>query len=203
MVDVKNMVFDKNLIFEESGHVYRLNGLIVPSVTTIMRPLSEKVYGGVNKQSMMAAAERGTAVHNAIEIYNEYSVGDISDEYKGYLDAYIDWKSKNNVKVFRSEVKMYHKSDLYAGTADLLCEIDGKIFLVDYKTVSLIDERHEKMYGVQLEAYAQALKSHGLAVEGKCVLHIKKDGTWREYKYPARDLASLEMFRACWRIYNF
>ena len=55
------------LTFDEATHLYRLNGAELPSVTTVMKPLSTEVYGGVDEWVMERAAGRGTAVHNAIE----------------------------------------------------------------------------------------------------------------------------------------
>lgn len=32
------------LTFDEAGHLYHLNGVEIPSVTTVMKPLSSEVY---------------------------------------------------------------------------------------------------------------------------------------------------------------
>ena len=56
-----------DLAFDEPTHTYRLNGAILPSVSAIMRPLSQALYKGVDEAALSAAAARGTAVHNAIE----------------------------------------------------------------------------------------------------------------------------------------
>ena len=50
------------LTFDEATHLYRLNGAELPSVTTVMKPLSTEVYGGVDEWVMERAAGRGTAV---------------------------------------------------------------------------------------------------------------------------------------------
>jgi len=39
-------------------------------------------------------------------------------------------------------------SDEYCGTCDLVCEIDGETYLVDFKTTSAVDK---KSLSVQLE----------------------------------------------------
>lgn len=38
------------LTFEEKGHTYHLNGLEVPSVTTVMKPLSNDFYSTVDPE---------------------------------------------------------------------------------------------------------------------------------------------------------
>lgn len=50
------------LTFDEATHLYRLRGAELPSVTTVMKPLSSEVYGGVDEWVMERAAGRGTAV---------------------------------------------------------------------------------------------------------------------------------------------
>ena len=40
------------LTFDEATHLYRLNGTELPSVTTVMKPLSSEVYGGVDEWVM-------------------------------------------------------------------------------------------------------------------------------------------------------
>ena len=37
------------LTFEETRHIYRLNGMEIPSVTTLMKPLSDDFYRTVNQ----------------------------------------------------------------------------------------------------------------------------------------------------------
>ena len=68
------------LTFDEATHLYRLNGVELPSVTTVMKPLSTEVYGGVDEWVMERAAGRGTAVHNAIENWSLYGIEDIAPE---------------------------------------------------------------------------------------------------------------------------
>lgn len=200
MTDIKNMVLDEGLKFEETKHVYTLNGLVIPSVTTIMRPLSDAYYGGVDKKAMEVAADRGTAVHNAIEVYNEYEMDDIPEAFSAYLDAYKQWQEDSKAVILRSETRTYNKALLYAGTADLLCTIGDKLYLVDYKTSYKVVEM---LYGVQLEAYAQALHTHGLDVDGKMVLHLKKDGTYAVHEFPARDSNRWAAFMNCMGVYQY
>ena len=41
------------LTFDEATHLYRLRGAELPSVTTVMKPLSSEVYGGVDEWVML------------------------------------------------------------------------------------------------------------------------------------------------------
>ena len=52
------------LTFEEKTHQYKLNGFEIPSVTTIMKPLSSAHYKTVDEQVLKKAASRGSLVHS-------------------------------------------------------------------------------------------------------------------------------------------
>ena len=52
------------LTFEEERHLYYLNGLEVPSVTTLMKPLSSDFYSTVDPEVLNKAAKRGTAIQS-------------------------------------------------------------------------------------------------------------------------------------------
>lgn len=75
------------LTFEEERHLYYLNGLEVPSVTTLMKPLSSDFYSTVDPEILNKAAKRGTAIHNAVENYAKFGIEDIPPVYAGYLPA--------------------------------------------------------------------------------------------------------------------
>ena len=57
------------LTFDPEKHIYRLDGFIIPSVTQVMKPLSDEKYKDVDQEVLDAAAKRGTAVHSACEFF--------------------------------------------------------------------------------------------------------------------------------------
>jgi len=168
------------LEFEERNHTYWLNGLEIPSVTTLMKILSDKVYGPVDPQVLANAARKGTIVHNAIDNYLEFDVVDIPEEQKPYFDAFLSWKEEVNPEILATERKVYHKALRYAGMCDLLCRIDGKVTLVDYKTSHSIQPM---LYPLQLEGYAKAWGTHGLKIDDQFNLQLKKDGSYSIHRY--------------------
>ncbi len=188
------------LSFDEIPHLYRLDGDVIPSVSKIMEPLSKAKYEGIPEKVLERAADRGSTVHNAIENWLKFGFVDIPSEYRGYMDAFLDWWDKMKPEAVGSEVRTYHKLMRYAGTLDLLCNIGGRLVLVDYKTTSKVSEM---TCGVQLEAYAQALKSHGICAEEKRIFQPKKDGTWKEYIFPINDVKCWGVFGACKRLYEY
>ena len=192
-------MFDE-LDFNEENHVYRLNGVIIPSVSKIIEPISMATYGSVDPVVLQNAANRGTAVHKAIEWYNDIGVMDIQSDLMGYGDAYVQWFKKHNPEIRHSEFRVYHKLMRYAGTVDCLAMVGGELWLIDYKTSYKVVDKN---YRLQLEAYSQALQSQGIFVQAKMVLHLTKDGRYEEIFYPTKDAEAWRVFGACKTIYDY
>lgn len=201
MGKLKELCFPE-LSFDEKTHTYKLKGFTIPSVTTIMAPLADSYYKNVQESVLYSAGNRGTAVHNSIENYVKYGIEDIAPEYVGYFNAFLDWYKSHQVKPYGSEVRLYHKSLLYAGTADMFADVNGKASLIDFKTTYSVSEM---MCGVQLEAYQQAIISH--MVENpfaqKMIIHLKKDGKYEEILFPNRDMWRWKVFNALFTVYCY
>lgn len=69
--------------------------------------------------------------------------------------SFEDWMARNKVEPIATEVVVAHLGHGYAGTADLIARVDGRVALVDLKTSSGI---WPEMY-LQVAAYAAALNS--------------------------------------------
>ena len=161
------------LTFDEAGHIYRLNGLVIPSVTTLMKPLSDDFYRTVDPNVLDRAARRGTAIHNAVENFTTFGVQDIAPQYAGYFQSFLQWWELRKPEPLAMEHKVYHKILRYAGTADLICVIGGRLTLVDYKSSAQVNS---KLCAVQLEGYDRAFESQGVKVDDRLILHLSKSG---------------------------
>ena len=180
------------LTFEEASHTYRLDGLIIPSVTTLMKPLSEAYYGGIDAKVLGRAADRGTSVHSAIDLYCRFGIIDIEPELEGYFEAFKAWFKDYDVKPYATETRTYNKSLLYAGTVDMSCSEKGVDTLADFKTTAGFSSM---LCGVQLEAYDRAQESHGVKYQNRAIIQLKKYGTYcRHTEFPPRT--------ECWRVFT-
>lgn len=200
MERLKNPPSFDGLSFAEPTHTYRLDGVEVPSVTKIIEPISRSVYGGIDDALLQKAANRGTSVHSAIELWLTYGVEDIPSEHMPYFSAFRSWYDSVNPEIIGMEIRLLHRLMRYAGTCDLLCYIGDQLTLVDYKTTSSVNTR---LCAVQLEAYAQALLSVGVKVDRKVILHLSKTGRWREHEFAAKDPQSWIVFGSCKTIYDY
>ena len=179
--------------FKEDTHTYKLQNAKLFSVTQIMENLNANTYNGIDQSVMQTAANRGSNVHYACEMYDLYGICECKPEHINYFNAYKDFKKEHEVKTIANEVRLYHKTLQYAGTLDLISIVDNKVTLIDIKTTAVL---HTKLVAVQLAAYLDALNSYGLTVEQVATLQLKKDGTY-DYEIVEPDLKT---FRACMRI---
>lgn len=167
------------LIFDEERHIYKYRiddiELILPSVTQILRFVSREIYGDVPANVLESAADRGTRVHEAIEMLAKFGWMEADTEIMPYMLAYQAWEKEHNFKTLESEYRFYHRTRLYAGTADRLFMDGNDICLMDTKT-SL--EVHELLTAAQLYGYAEALKSHGINIKKAYILHLRNDATY-------------------------
>ena len=182
------------LEFLEEPHIYKLYGNEIPSVSSVMKPLSSSVYGDVDPCVLSAAASRGTAVHEAIENWLNYGIEDIPVSYTGYLDAFIGFWKEYRPTLIATEYRMYHKYLKYAGTVDLILDIDGEKWLIDNKTSSRVEKMLTR---VQLEAYKKGLATHGIRIDKKAILHLKKTGKFSFVEHPADDQQAWDVFTSC------
>jgi len=195
---------EPQLLFDETEHKYTLHragfaDIILPSVTQIMEPLEQKVYGGVLGEYLDNAADRGTRLHRAVEQYLKYGFHNVDDDCVGYFDGFVKFTENNKSwKPIHSEYRFYHPALLYAGTCDLLFQTPVGIILVDLKTTA---QPHLKMWAVQLGAYKQGIEASnkGIKIIGTKVLQVSQTGNYRLYGIGS----DFNTFLACYTIFNF
>ena len=159
--------------YDEEKHRYYVDGVEKPSVTEIAKPISAERLNAIQMVMVERARERGRRCHELFEQYlllGEIDPEEIETEYFPYVQQFVLWSKAYRPKVLFTEKKLY--GDEFCGTADLICVIDGKLIVVDYKVTSAIDK---KSLSVQLEGYYRLCNKLGLEIDECYFLHIKKD----------------------------
>lgn len=145
------------------------------------------------------AGSKGTDLHgtieqiikNAIENY-EGRIPSVVHEENEQVSHFLNWAWSNNVKFLESEKRVYSEAGWYAGTLDMVFEMDGKKWIGDVKTGRSIYPE----YYLQMAAYQMALeemKEHE-GIYGAMVINLKKTGgieVGRNYDYQGNKLAFL------------
>lgn len=177
-----------DLTFDPEKHEYRLDGEVIPSVTELLKPITDDGFKDINPGVLQAASLRGTEVHSACEsIDYELDPEDISPDIVPYLDAYCAFLRDYKPTWYGIE-DMVHGAYTstwgsigYAGTVDRWGLINGEYSVLDIKTVQSPGIRQKVATAVQTYAYARALwycgKSKILHAK-RYALYLKKDGTY-------------------------
>ena len=186
------------LVRDPLKHYYRLDGKYIPSVTTIMKPLYNAEYGAVDPDVLKAAGVRGTAVHEAIDLYFATAQIDIQEDWRGYMDAFQGWMRDWFYPVPEAvEVPLSNPALWYAGTADLIFIRDGARYLVDFKTSS---KPVEYLTRVQLAAYARAYTG---SLDYTMEVLLRPNGEYEVHKFPVPDKEAWEVFLSLLKVQNF
>ena len=99
-------------------------------------PISErrKRIAGAPDAKRNAAAVRGTRIHALAEPLSMGKQVNVPDELAGHVESCVRFLDEWNPEIRYVEAPVYHEKYLYAGTLDLLADIGGETWLLDYKT---------------------------------------------------------------------
>lgn len=159
--------------FIESAHIYLVDGVIVPSVTQIMKPMSETYYQGISADRLSEAANRGTRVHKAVyDLETAHTpIEDIDPDILPYVKNYLMAKHIKGFIPIRQEFILTEGT--FCGTLDMLAEFRGKQVIIDLKATSKLNK---ELAEVQLAGYTELCEKNGIKVEGQYILHLTRDG---------------------------
>jgi hypothetical protein len=167
-----------DLTFDPVGHVYRVAGRIVPSVTQRLA-LAGMIpdYSGVNPVVLEHARERGIHVEACCQLYSEGTLDEASihPEAVPYVDAFKRAVERERITVMRWQMPGYSAEDDTAGTTDILALVRDRPAVIDVKCVYKLS----RTYRIQLSAYfRQHCDPNGARDGGRYVLHLTKRGEY-------------------------
>lgn len=103
----------------------------------------------------------GSKLHKYVEYElkgQEYPEDELTEDmYPGIL-SWDKFKNEHTVEMVDSELVLHSKRYRFAGTIDARLKIDGKLYIVDFKTGSVQDKAY-----IQLMAYKTMLQEMGLS----------------------------------------
>ena len=186
----------QKITFDAENHQYYIDGVEVPSVTTVCRFLS---YDQKSDKPWLArvAADRGTRVHEACAAIDYGLYPEETEDISGYLKAYRrflkdyrpDWEGIEYT-VGSAEIGM-------AGTIDRFGTLyDGRTCILDIKTGSQL---HDAPLRAQLTGYKRLLAlDRGFYPDYLYALQLSKDGTYHLREVRQDD----DLLNACMFIHN-
>ena len=166
--DYRGVFVEIPRLMEDSTRYYQVSeSTIYPSVTSVISFISRKKFAdwrakvgeeAANKKTKHATT-RGTKLHKVLEVYIDNGDYQSLDEYQSPLIQLMFKAAKSQLDsrlgtIYQQETNMSSDRLCLAGTVDLICEVDGELSIVDFKTSE--KEKPEEWledYFVQLSAY--------------------------------------------------
>jgi len=159
-----------------------------PSVTSILDVYPKgfgfiqwlKDLGASAEDVLRRAGDQGSKIHSAIDNAvtglevcwaDGNGIANYTEEEWKMIMRFKEFWDKYKPEVIINEVSMVSENLGYGGTVDLVCKIDGKVWLIDYKSSNAIYTSHE----LQIAAYAEMWneKNPHMQIEHTGILHLK------------------------------
>lgn len=202
---------------------YEYNGIVVPRTTHILSSMLHEEYlmqwantiGLYKRKKYIDEREKaayiGTCAHELIEDYmnnntydiNKFNIRDIN-EYnmvKNAIESYELWYNTiiqdNIVEILGMEQRL--SCPWFGGTYDMLIKINGKVYLVDFKTSNHISYK----YCLQVAAYKFMLNNYyNIRIDGAIILQLdKKSISFEEYVLDFSNNKHNEFINLCTETY--
>ena len=167
------LIGNYTLEYDDDTHTYLVDGVIVPSITQMLSVKFGNKYASVNRSTLERAAERGTAIHKAIEDYCKLDIeGDLKE-----VRNFRFLRRQYGFEVIENEtpIILYRFcKPIAAGRLDLVIDdnLSGRA-LADIKTTAVLDKEY---LAYQLNLYRIGyIQSYGYEIKGLYGIHLKDD----------------------------
>jgi hypothetical protein len=187
------------LTFDEPTHVYRLDGVAVPSVTTIIEAAGLVDLHG-NAEQLDYARALGSASHLATELDDLGTLDEssVAEPVRPRLEAWRRFRRETGFEPEHIELRLAHPLLRYAGTIDRIGRMRKHRGLLDIKNFA-----KRRATGVQLAAYAELAHAAGLVRRDikRYACHLYDDGRYELVPYT--DTRDLIAFMACLQLFHW
>lgn len=160
------------LEYIDETHTYLVDGVIVPSITQILKIKFGNKYAGIDKDVLQRAADKGTEVHEAIEKLCKTGEVEELKEVKNFMFLQKQYK----FEVLDNEVPIIlfrNDEPIAAGRLDLVLKIDDKVGGGDIKRTSTLDKEY---LAYQLNLYRIGYRQcYGIEWEFLKGFHLRED----------------------------
>lgn len=175
---------------EKEIHTYLCNGVVLPSITQILKIKFGDKYKSVDKKVMQRASKLGTATHKAIEDYCKLG---IDDKNSKELRNFKFLQKQFNFEVLDNETPIILFKDnkpVACGRLDLVLKINDDLCLGDIKRTATLDKEY---LAYQLNLYRIGFQQcYEKEIKGLKGIHLREDV--RKYvDIPVNEKMALEL----------
>ncbi len=142
---------------------------------------------------MAMTSEFGTKCHEFFDLVLQGKAFEVGEPYARHVAAFREWVEKHKVRLLASEFVVVSQRYGFAGRVDALCEVDGKVELLDWKTGT----KYRDSWATQIGGYSLAFKEMLRQGEGNPftdldlglrIVHVARDtGKLKDFKFEHTD----------------
>ena len=162
----------RTLEFIEETHTYIYDGVILPSITQILKTKFGKKYNGISKEILNKASQRGTEIHKAIEDYETKGSETPHKELRNYKFL----KKQFKFECLQNEIPVVLFKDdkpIAAGRIDLVLKEGNNVGIGDIKRTSTFDKEY---VAYQTNLYRLGYQqSYGAKISFLRGVHLRND----------------------------
>ncbi|MBQ6483087.1 MAG: hypothetical protein IJI45_18430 [Anaerolineaceae bacterium] len=165
-VTIKNHVLE----YYDEPHLYLCDGVMIPSITTVLKHRFGNKYDGIPTQTLKRASDAGTEVHRAIQDYCETGKASDLPEVRNFKflqkhHCFMVEKCEVPVILFMNDLPVC------AGRLDMVISIDDHVGGADIKRTSVLDKEY---LAYQLNLYRIAYRQcYGVEWEFLRGIHLR------------------------------
>ena len=157
---------------ETEIHTYLVNGVVLPSITQILKIKFGGKYNTVSQEVLKRASKLGTATHKAIENYCKNGIETDSKELRNF--KFLQKQFKFTVIDNEIPIILFKDNEPVAcGRLDLVLKVNDDVCLGDIKRTSVLDKEY---LAYQLNLYRLGYQQcYEKEIKGLKGLHLRED----------------------------
>jgi hypothetical protein len=166
--------------FDESSHIYTLDGSRLDSVTGILRDMGFVDAAWFTEESRI----RGKYVHKAIHYYTlgELDEEELDPRLVPYLEGWKRFVEHTRFLPGPTEQALFHPQKKYAGTPDIIGQVNGYATIIDVKSGAI-----NPVTAIQLAAYEDlVIANYSYNFLNRIGLQVTSDGKYKVHSYKDR-----------------
>jgi len=218
---------DAQQITLPDSRYYKRNGEYYPSITYVLSYYPKgkffedwlKKVGYASEHIVKKAGEDGTKVHDMIESYlngeelnflSQNGNPQYSPEIWQMFLRFVEFWEEYNPTLIEAEVHLFSDEVKVAGTCDMVCEINGETWIIDFKTsnhlqttydlqTAIYGKCYEECFGKKADRYGilWLKSSKRKAAKGK----MQGKG-WEVYESPRTQEENLDIFMTVKKLFD-
>ena len=179
------------LEYIDESHTYIFDGVVLPSITQILKVKFGNKYIGISKDVLNHASEKGTEVHKAIEDYEKEGIDSDIKELRNYkfLKKHFGFECLDNEVPI---VLFLDDKPIACGRIDVILKEENNIGIGDIKRTSTFDKEY---VAYQTNLYRIGYQqTYGVDISFLRGIHLRED-VRRYIELPINEEMPLELVK--------